>query len=224
MGEAALKWSELKASVLALLNASADIVGAEDAMGVQFSLCALDLQARIPRFRARDVIVFGDTDLVTDGEASVGSLPVNVSPEAWVMADAEGVLEADRKGVGQLTKVPWGARQQLAHPANKTLMEGNGYVALSANLRDFYVFPAVTDEDVLSVGYTYNKSTFLDDDLVEFPPATAQAFYAWIKAYVLKDIDKDSSYITFRSENFGSPGLYERTIKELHAAYGNGVM
>lgn len=224
MSERALKWSELKANVLALLNASANIVGAEDAMEVQFKLCALDIQARIPRFRGRDVVVFAHDDLVTEGEASVGSLPINVTPTEWSIGDAEGVAEEDQKEGGKLAAVPWKHRDQLAHPTRVDLMDGYGYVALAPNVRDFYVFPAIAENDILSVDYTYSKSKFADDDLVEFPPAAEQAFYAWIKAYILKDIDKESSYSTFRSESFGSPGLYERTIKELHAAYGNGVM
>lgn len=223
--EAPMQWGELKARVLGMLNASSAIIGAEDFLGEQIILCAVDIQDKIPAFRKFETLVFRDSEFVTDGNMSVGSLPFGKSPIRWFLIDSDLATDEEKLGRRELSGSSWGSRYLAGDVLPVDGRDGGVHRYFKdPNGLNFYVYPVVTSLDVLTIEARSSKNRFSDSDVAAFHVDCLQAFYAWVKAAVLKDIDKDLlASLSFRSGSFTNPGQYEKTIKALHSAFGNGV-
>lgn len=215
-----LTWSEVKSRTNALLNQSAEIAGADAGIAQQMRLCALDLQARIQSFRIEHHTPIARETLIEDGYAHLGNLPAGADPKQWYIVDSDDATTPHPRGM--LRQWPWEYRHDLI---NKTMSDKEqGYIALAPDRRHFYVYPKIEESDRLVVTWDGQKINFDDDEVTPFPEETVEAFYAWVKAYILRDIENNPAAAReFRSGYRGGPGLYEQIVTSLHIEYGNGL-
>ena len=222
-----LKWGEITDRVRTLLNASAGVVGAEGFVDEQMRLCAINIQTRIPAFWPLRVSAFSPDDLIIDGSMSVGRLPANVSPVEYYIVDADDddLTEEERQHHherGMLVIWPWSNRFDLQR--GEIPYKSNGFISFAPDNCNFVVYPVIDQTDRLVVHYREKQTAFAANDITGFPDDVVDAIYAWTKAALADDIDGDAeTALRFRSGRFNAPGRYEQVVKDLFAAYGNGI-
>lgn len=221
-----LKWSEIQSRVETLLNASSSPLGADGLVDELLRLCAIDIQNRIESFKAATVFSFLDTDLTVEGSASLGRLPPRTNPEEWYVVDSDSA-EYARPRVA-LSPWPWAFRHDLTDGRSRALRPGTRCYSINpSDSCEFYVYPALSADRVLNVTARYTKESFSDSDETTFPPASIPAFYAWVKSFMLSDMEGElTASARLKSGSFtpSARGMYESAVRDLNANYGGPLV
>jgi hypothetical protein len=202
----------------------------------QIRQAVLDLCNFIDEYNKNNETIYFESDLTTDGEASVGTLPPFAEFEsAWYYS-------TDRLVRFPVKQVPWEHRFEMASKefwdrlncdyvvltaassaalamADTIAMlksagrQKAGAMAISPRHDQFYVFPQVTGEWILSLFWNGQKLDYAPQELVPFGEEAAQAVAWWVQAQFAKYVDRDSARAAdlMRDYNMKRSNLYTRT-------------
>ena len=223
-----LTWSQWKANVLALMPQDTQRIGLMDAVTPGDGLGyipkliiqgVLDLQDFIQSYRKRHESLYYPDDFVSEGRASVGTLPPQANiQEAWLW-------HIDRSNRFAVEQVSWSDRFHLVNHSHRVpnplgvgLNSGNPIVDLTnesfaaiAKLDQipatgpkcralmavdpaahlFYFYPEVLDGWLVSIFWDGRKCDWRESELVPFDDEEAWAVAAFCRAKIALEVDRD---------------------------------
>lgn len=201
----------------------------------QIRQAVLDLCNFIPEYTKNHETIYYPQDFVPDGMAGVGALPpFSEFKSAWYY----DVNEQKRYPV---VLVPWesrfdlttrkthdtlncsytvltaAAQDALAMAQTISLMNGSrelaGLLAISPKHDQFYCFPQVINQWVLSLFWDGHKLDYRDQELVPFQEEAAYAVSLWVQAKFAEYVERDLNLSADRMRQYASKrsNLYTRT-------------
>lgn len=191
-----MTWLEFNTEVNGFLPLDAQREGAQTYLANLKRAAVIDLQQNIRFYRYGLESVYSIDTMVTEGEASRGTLPpqAKVREVYRVVLDDAGVEESRLK----LEQVPWGDRGYLI----QALATG---VALSPFGDLFYVAPAIEANMRVSLLWDGIARTFGDEDTVRFGGTKeAEAVALYLRAELARMVDNDlQASATYRRDYLG---------------------
>lgn len=182
----------------------------------QIRQAVLDLQKFIPEYQKNHETIYFEQDVTKDGMASVGALPpMSQFESAWYYS-------VDRQFRYPVKQVPWEARfdmttkefQDTLNSQYITLTAASatalamtttinalksagrqhaGIMAISPKHDQFYCFPHIQNEWILSLFWDGVKVDWRDEEMVPYGEDTAQAVAYWVQAQFALYIERDSA-------------------------------
>lgn len=195
-----MTWSEFVASVRDRITVDADRLGPIQA-GITRKIqdAVRDLQVFITGYREGHETLFNVADMTVYGSAHAAPLPSGARPrEAYVYTASNTCAQRP------VYPFPWDQRNELkcaAVPGVET------YMAIDPYAKQFVLYPALAEGQVLQLWWDGVKTTFVDTDQVPFDELAAEAAAAYVKAYIAKEVDRDPAMSNEHLRDYsGSPG------------------
>lgn len=194
-----LTWAEWLAMVKAQLPTELSIANCEAHAQSQLRAAVLEIQRLVPRYRNGHEFVYHFEDFVVEGSASKGTLP----PSGFVLGEIYVHNQVDNEADATVTDDvndfrrhpavlhPWRDRHELTNGL-VAVNDGKARVALEqAGGETFYVYPAITAKDLVSVTGQGVKADFEDDEVVPFDEEMAGCVADYVSAKVALKADND---------------------------------
>lgn len=153
----------------------------------QLLYAIIDIQKLIPYYQGGHETVYGAEDLVREGLASVGSLPVT---EKCYPQDAYYKKTGNVCISQPLSPYSWGDRYDLVC-GNPRFYNNQYFIAIDPHGKQFYVFPSVGNENKVTLSWDGVKLTFEDDDETPFDVDVAHCVGLFIKHKIARLVDHD---------------------------------
>ncbi len=214
-----MTWAEFKALVNTALTVDAGRVGTEDFIPLQIRLACIDIQKSIPFFTKSQRTVYSlegqvcGTEPVTDaGEASTGTLPAGVrtidvsyiegSEPFNCPCNLSECLDANNLNSRRpVNPFPWDNRFDLISGAAWT-PDAHYLICMDRHAQQFFVYPKMSDSDLLEVYWDGVKEDFEDAELVTFDTSCVEAVALWVKAAIKREVENDPvGYALYLNDN-----------------------
>jgi len=186
-----MTWSEFVAAVLVDLPVDRDRInvatGNPNYLTQQIQYAVIQIQQLIEFYRGPHETVYGQDDLVSDGLASVGSIP---------QGNQCRPLDAYYKKVGNqcvsqpLWPYPWGNRYDLVC-GNPRIVSCQFLMAIDPWGKQFTVFPSVGCNHQITLSWEGVKTAFADDDETPFDMDVVECVGLFAKAKIARLVDHD---------------------------------
>jgi hypothetical protein len=194
----------------------------------------LDLSNYIPEFNRNHETLYYNQDFVADGQAHVGALPpLSKLTGAWLYSQDRQrrfpVVEIawERRfslamngggdkldhGCTVMTAASLGAMEMMDAVVKSLPGQHVGVIALSPKHEQFYVFPKIDGEWVLSLFWDGQKLDYREAELVPFEEEAAFAVALWVQGQFASYIDHDYARAAacLQQYNLKRNNLYLRT-------------
>lgn len=183
-----MKWSEFSAKIDTFLTVDSDRQGSEAYVGLMKLQAAAELQHAIPSYTKRHEAVYSFSDTVEEGEACIITLPPQPfkTTEITERIQLEDGTWSTRGGRDQ----GWEARTSMIN-GTLAVNAGNCAFAVAPEGDRAYVYPKITEDDLISIFYTGIKTEFNDDEDTPFDDEAALACAEFVKAKMAREVDND---------------------------------
>lgn len=218
-----MKWSDFTAAVLVDLPVDNDRInvatGTPNYLEHQILYSVIEIQKLIPFYQNGHETIYGPNDLVRDGLASVGSLPVGQQCRP---------LDAYYKKVGKqcmsqpFVQYPWSSRYDLVCGAPR-VTNCQFLMAIDPWGQQFTVFPSVGDLHQISLFWNGVKTSFVAADETPFDMDVVEIVGLFVKGKIARLVDHDlqenASYMMdyFRKRSL----LYATTLERARISFGD---
>jgi hypothetical protein len=209
-------WSEFKGEVLGLLPLDKSrLIQGDDGTYLDrlIKLGVMDLQQHIPAYQKFHEAIYHPTDFTLDGKASLSVLPPNGKVrELWLYKNNSDTRHP-------VIAFDWEKRFELVSGLAHVL-DNQGRVAIREDGYQFYIYPAVTDDWLLSMFWDGFKTDFDDNEQTQFAsndPGPAAAVADYVRGTLAKEIERDLvTYEAYFRMSPGNPGSYIHKRKNLY--------
>lgn len=185
-------WSQFTDAVLALLPEDATRMNVEQLLPLWIRLCVIDIQNYVPVYRQGHEMLLNASDFVGEGYASRAAMPPQASFEQCFLVaydrDANGKPLANCQR-HQTTPIDWSQRMELVH--GRVAANGGPVVCINPEAHNFYLYPAITDCQQLSVFWNGLKTEFNPDEQTPFDEQMTGVVADYCKAKIAIRVDKD---------------------------------
>lgn len=187
-----MTYADFVAAVLVELGTDGTRRGIEALRTRTIRDAVVDLQRFIRAYRDGHTTNYAAGDLTEKGYAHLGTLPDQAKPKAFytvslVPDETTGDLPDPNIYRNRMDQVAWTDRQRLIDGK----WDARSYtVAISPFGRQFMVHPLVNDEVYLMLVWDGLKIDFEDADVVPWPEQAAEAIACYVKAKILRVVDK----------------------------------
>jgi tartrate-resistant acid phosphatase type 5 len=194
-------WLDFKNAVKVDLPADNERIGiatgTPNYLDQQILYAAIEIQKIVPFYQAGHETVYGPDDLVIEGFASVGNLPVG---QQCRPIDAY-YKKTGRQCVSQpLRTYPWGNRYDLIC-GNPRIIGSQFLIAIDPWGGQFTVFPSVALRRQVSLTWNGVKTLFNDIDDTPFDMDVVEAVGLFAKAKIARAVDHDlNEYASYMTE------------------------
>lgn len=161
--------------------------GVPNFLDQQILHCVIDLQKAIPFYRYGHETIYGPDDLIMNGLASIGSLPVTEQghpQEAFYKKTGTQCVSQP------LWQYDWGNRYDLVC-GNPKVVNCQFFMAIDPQGKQFMVFPSVGTQHQISLFWEGVKTSFDSADTVPFDDDVAELVGLFVKSRISRLVDHD---------------------------------
>lgn len=184
----AYTWLQFENKVDEFLDVHANRSGATTKKEALVRACVLRIQRFIPFYTQGHETIFGESDVVKDESASMGSLPARCQPK-----DAFYVETGDRCVRQPMSEYPWKHRFDLVCGQVPT-ENCQFFISIDPVSRQFYTYPAIEEGRHVSLfwnGVKGEDTWFADGETVPFDEPMAECVAEYVLSRFARDIDRD---------------------------------
>ena len=190
-------WSQFTAAVLALLPTDASRLGpVQDALPRWIRERVIDIEEYIPGYQKNHETLFSGADFAGEGYASRAAIPPQgrIVDAYLITYDCQGWQRQpgnQRRCLrsGALRTVAWEARMDLVEGRDR--WGGGPVLSINRQAHNFYLYPAITDRQQLSVFWEGKRINFNPDELTPFDEPMTQVVADGVKARIELHINRD---------------------------------
>lgn len=186
-------WLQFQAAVLGLCGVDSDREGISTFRTNQIRQAVIELQGLIPQYQNSHETLYLPSDCVYDGLASKGAKPPeSILKELWL---CQVQRDSSKRTTGkafkhQLKPWPWKDRESLIE-GRAAVNDGMGWYTVDPEGCEFYVFPAVYDDWLLSMRWNGKKLDFKDDEETPFDEPLAGTVALKVKAEISREVEQN---------------------------------
>lgn len=160
----------------------------------------IDIQSKVPKYRAGHETIYLAEDFVADGNAFKGRLPAGAMlTGAWYVQVEEAEDEEDEDECIRmpLKFYPWENRSNLT--CGDVCYNGPaGHISVDPQRVNFLIRPTFEDPNKISIMWDGLKIDFEDDEAVPFDERCALAVSEFVRSKLARLVDKDlAAYASF---------------------------
>jgi hypothetical protein len=179
-----MTWQQFQDLVGTMLPMDVNRIGLETFYPAQIVNAIYDLQDFIPRYRTGNEVCYYESDFVSDGLASIGTLPPFGAPrDCWI-------TNLDRVRKEYCRPYPWRSRYDLVY-GRPFHDNGQPFLSISPESDKFYLYPRLIGPRVFTANYAGFKVSFAPTDFVPYDIDTAEAVADFVAAHISRYIEHD---------------------------------
>lgn len=211
-----MTWTQFKTAVNQMLTVDSGRSGIQNYITRMIKSGVSEVLSHVPYYRKGNKTRYsplsstpsGMTALTAAGNASKGTLPSGDANlyEAWVInySATSGVTNTSSDTDTNRTPVmnyPYAHKLDLVS-SNPAIRKGETVMAIGEEL-DFYVYPKLSDTQVLEITYEKLIPDHADGDTVRYDDNMADCVGEYVKAKVTREVDQDLKLYQSYMQSFG---------------------